>query len=408
MLMIRKIAMNQSPKKKIAKLFSPEYDKLWMILLPCITICCCVIILAPQVSALIGYAKTGNAPAEPAVSAGESTVLKLTASSFERDMDIVVCDGDSNVVTGVQFAISVTYPDGDTVEYRTQTDGRCYIVELSPGEYSVSMTGGDGYAAAPVKCIVNDTAVYAPVQDESSGGWKAENGRTYYYGSDGRKETGLKKIGGKLYYFNERGEKARTLGIDVSCFNGRINWNAVKAQGIEFVIIRVGGRGWSSGRVYEDTFLREYLAGARKAGLETGVYFYSTAVSAAEAVHEAGTVLEKLKGMQLEYPVYIDMEFSGDYPHGRADLLSVSERVGIADAFCRTVMRGGYAAGIYTSEYYMTYCMNYHSVSQYSYWLANYSSGAMPAFSGRYDIWQFTNSGQLAGICGTVDFNAIF
>ena len=151
------------------------------------------------------------------------------------------------------------------------------------------------------------------------------------------------------------------------------------------------------------------MTGARSAGLKVGVYFYSTAVNTTEAVQEASVVIDKLKGAHLDYPVYIDMEFSGNYPNGRADLLSTAERVDIANAFCRTIMSSGYAAGIYASEYYMTSCMDYRSVSQYSYWLANYTSdNAMPSFSGRYDIWQFTNCGQLSGISGTVDFNVIF
>ena len=124
--------MNQPPKKKIAKIFSPEYDKLWMILLPIIAICCCVIILAPQISALVEYVKADDTAETAAISAAENEnagvgadtpslqtqewdacppderALKLTATSSERDMHVVVRDESNNVVTGEQFSITVT------------------------------------------------------------------------------------------------------------------------------------------------------------------------------------------------------------------------------------------------------------------------------------------------------------
>lgn len=586
--------MKQPPKKKTAKIFSPEYDKLWMILLPCVAICCCVLILAPQMSVLMEYVRADKATAEASVPEKneqeevytaqplspslqdrewdacepDKRPVRLTATSTERDMCVVVRDESNSVVTGEQFHITLTSPSGDSADYVTKTDGSCYIVELSPGDYSVSMSDAVGYISSePIKCSVKAKIEYVPIQnisqvinivdigelspneiktqpaatqqqiivpeviitppeaasepaaeqevpvtdslgnqvysytvnlgpngyllyrgtnqesdvlpvdengdntpeyglryetaqsepipegtdgeqtetqtesgyyisvalfnadntpvelyaidavplteqadtDNSIGGWKRENGHTYYYGADGQREVGLKNIDGKLYFFNSRGEKASSLGIDVSCFNGHVNWKAVKSQGIDFAIVRVGGRGWSSGLVYEDTFLQENLVGARNAGLRTGVYFYSTAINAVEAVQEASVVIDKLKGAHLDYPVFIDMEFSGSYPNGRADNLGTAERVDIANAFCRTITSSGYAAGIYASESYMASCMDFRSVSNYSYWLANYTeNNAMPGFSGRYDIWQFTNGGQLNGITGTVDMNVIF
>lgn len=538
--------MNKPSKKKIAKLFLSGKGTFLMSLLSLLAIGCCVLLFVGQMPDRKESTEADNVP--------DSRRAVLTASSTERDMRVVVRDETGHVITGEQFPITLTFPNGDSADYITKTDGSCYIVELSPGEYTVRMGDTAGYISSdPVKCSVRAEAEYVPIQNISQvidivdigelspneikaqpalseqsllvpeeivtspegtvpvtdslghpmysytfhlgpngyilyrgteqesdvlpvdenkdgipeyglrhegsasedpdagsesakggqsisvalynadntpvdlyaidavpltepadtvngiAGWKRENGHTYYYGSDGQKEVGLKKIDGRLYYFNARGEKADSLGIDVSCFNGHINWEAVKSQGIDFAIVRVGGRGWSSGRVYEDTFLLENLAGARNAGLKTGVYFYSTAINTVEAVQEASVVIEKLKGMHLDYPVFIDMEFSGSYPRGRADRLGTAVRVDIANAFCRTVISSGYAAGIYAGEYYMNSCMDYRSVSQYTYWLANYTEGnAMPGFSGRYDLWQFTNAGQMNGISGTVDLNVIF
>ena len=552
--------MNKPPKKKTARLFSSEYAGLWRILLPAAAAACCVILLIPLISALTEYAKADN-PLSAAVTPDKTAVgehgdaactLRLTASSVERDMSVVVRDENNRVVTGERFFLTVTSPDGSSADYVTNTEGSCYIVELSPGEYTVSMSGTAGYSSPEaIKCTVREQSEYAPIQNISqiidvvdageislsevkaqpapeeqalvvpeliisspvtdslghpvysytvnlgpngyilyrgteqesdvlpvdengdgipeygrryeseqppannggerikapaengsyisvalynadntpvelysvdavpltkpadtgsdAGGWKKENGHTYYYGTDGERAVGLKKIDGRLCYFNSRGEKASSLGIDVSCFNGHINWKAVREQGITFAIMRVGGRGWMSGRIYEDTFLQENLLGAKNAGIKTGVYFYSTAVNTTEAVQEASVVIDKLKGAHLDYPVFIDMEFSGSFPRGRADRLATAVRVDIANAFCRTVIAGGYTAGIYASEYYMTSAMDYRALAQYSYWLANYTEGnAMPKFSGRYDLWQFTNAGQVSGISGTVDMNAVF
>lgn len=399
--------MHKPPEKKTAKLFSERYDGLWRIVLPLLAIGCCLLLLIPPLSALTKIAREGGLPAhdgqENGDYAGERRVL-LTAAPSEREMFVTVRDENNLAVTGETFFITLTSPDGDSADYVTWTDGSCYIVELSPGEYTVSMRDTEGYVSPePIRCTVQDKT--QPAAD----GWKRESGHIFYYNAEGRKAVGLKNIDGKLYYFNFRGEKAASLGIDVSCFNGHINWKAVRAQGIDFAIVRAGGRGWMSGTVYQDTFLQENLLEAGKAGLKTGVYFYSTAVNTAEARQEAGFVLEKLRGVHLDYPVFIDMELSGSYPRGRADTLTTAQRVDIAHAFCRTVIGSGYSAGIYASEYYMNNFMDYRALSQYSCWLANYTgNNALPAFSGRYALWQFTDAGQLNGISGTVDMNVIF
>ena len=181
-------------------------------------------------------------------------------------------------------------------------------------------------------------------------GWQEIDGCTYYYDGYGNPVTGLKSIDGKLYYFNQYGVKAKSLGIDVSFYNEGINWPAVKAQGIDFAIVRVGGRGWETGLLYDDACFQQNLIGARAAGLKVGVYFYSTAIDAVEAVQEASLVLERLNGVALDYPIFFDVEQSGDYPYGRADQLSKTARNEIVNAFCSTVINSGYRAGVYSGQ----------------------------------------------------------
>ena len=240
-------------------------------------------------------------------------------------------------------------------------------------------------------------------------GWQNINGKIYYYDNAGNPVYGLKRIDGELQYFNQFGEKAEQIGIDVSFYNGSINWPAVKNAGIDFVIIRIGGRGWSSGLLYNDSCFYSYIQGAKSAGLKVGVYFYSTAINAREAVEEASVTLERLNGTRLDFPIFIDMEFSGDYPAGRSDNLTPAQRVEIAQAFCETVKSYGYEAGVYAGLNYFYYSFNFPSISQYTIWLANYTSeNRLPEFTYGYDIWQFTDRAYVNGVSGAVDMNVIF
>lgn len=240
-------------------------------------------------------------------------------------------------------------------------------------------------------------------------GWQEIDGNTYYYDGYGNPVVGLKSIDGKLYYFNQYGIKARSLGIDVSFYNEGINWPAVKAQGIDFAIVRVGGRGWETGLLYDDVCFQQNLNGARAAGLKVGVYFYSTAIDAVEAVQEASLVLERLNGTALDYPIFIDVEQSGDYPYGRSDQLSKTMRNEIVTAFCQTVINSGYRAGVYSGQNFFANHIDHNALSQYYIWLASYTSNnKLPGYGGHYDMWQFTDGGVVNGIKGKVDMNVIF
>ena len=244
---------------------------------------------------------------------------------------------------------------------------------------------------------------------EASGGWLTAEGKEYYLCDDGSLAVGLRKIDGKLYYFDEFGVKARSLGIDVSYYDNGIDWPLVKAQGIDYVIIRLGGRGWTTGLLYDDCRTREYLRGARSAGLRVGAYFYSTAVNPSEAAEEAAAALRAVGGTPLDFPIFIDMEFSGEYPEGRADLLTPAQRAEIAVAFCETIRNGGYSPGVYAGQNFLKAYLDYFTVSRYPIWLASYTvDNKLPFFHKRYDIWQFSDRGRVAGIGGYVDMDVIF
>ena len=240
-------------------------------------------------------------------------------------------------------------------------------------------------------------------------GWKESGGSRYYLLENGDPLTGLHMVDGRLRYFNLYGQAASALGIDVSYHNKAINWDAVRAQGIDFAIIRLGYRGWETGLLHDDICFLQNLRGAKAAGLRVGVYIYSTAVNAAEAQEEAAFVLARLKGFPLDLPVWFDTEQSGDYPYGRADRLHKVRRYEIVSAFRRAIADGGYRVGVYSGQNYLKNHVAFHTLAEDPVWLASYTVwNKLPDFPYYYDMWQFTDGGSVAGIRGMVDMNVVY
>ena len=175
------------------------------------------------------------------------------------------------------------------------------------------------------------------------------------------------------------------------------------------MIIRLGGRGWGgSGRLYGDRETQANLHLAREAGLQVGTYFYSTAVNPAEALEEATAALEILDGFPLDLPVYIDMEYSGDYPHGRSDSLTPGERADVIESFCSAIRQAGYEAGLYASEGYARFDLDTEAVKYLPLWMASYTvENRLPAHIRTYSIWQQTDSTYAGGVDGAFDLNII-
>ena len=224
-----------------------------------------------------------------------------------------------------------------------------------------------------------------------------------------RASADLVNVDGTLRYYDYYGRQAVRIGVDVSFYNNQVDWEALKQQGIDFAIIRLGGRGWGTGQIYDDRQTQWNLIGAREAGLDIGAYFYSTAVNITEAVEDAEASLAKLNGMKLELPLFIDMETSGDYPNGRSDNLSAGTRADIAEAFCQTVKAAGYQAGIYAGQGFLKYDLDTETVEYLPVWLASYTvDNLLPDYYRRYDLWQYTDSGYVGGIDGPVDLTVVF
>ena len=220
--------------------------------------------------------------------------------------------------------------------------------------------------------------------------------------ADGSKVTGEQVIQGAKYNFASDGSLvvgSGTMGIDVSKWNGSIDWNAVKNSGVNYVIIRVGYRGSSQGALIEDPKFKTNIKGATAAGLKVGVYFFTQAVDEVEAVQEASMVLDRISGYKISYPVFLDVEGSG----GRGDAIDSATRTAVCKAFCSAIKNAGCTPGDYDYKTWLTSKMDAGALSGYKIWLAQYAK--TPTYTGRYDLWQYRSDGKVSGISGKVDLN---
>ncbi len=200
--------------------------------------------------------------------------------------------------------------------------------------------------------------------------------------------------------YEKDGKTLSREGIDVSQHNGEIDWNAVKKEGIDFAMVRVGARAKDADVIIEDSVLERNLEGAKRNNIAVGAYFYSQATNADEARNEAEFVLSKLSGEELDYPIVFDFEpEKGD----RAYTLSTEQRTDIAKAFCSTIKGAGYNSAIYSSSSDLTCLYNLDELAPYGFWLAEYNY--KPTADIAFAVWQYTNQGTLKGIDGAVDLN---
>ena len=186
--------------------------------------------------------------------------------------------------------------------------------------------------------------------------------------------------------------------IDVSSHNGSIDWSKVKIDG---VIIRLGYRGYGQGTLTMDTQFYNNAKGCSFYAIPFGVYFFSTAINAAEGREEAEYVLAKVAAYKLSFPIFIDSEYSNVAQNGRSDKLSKSSRTAAVKAFCERIRQAGYTAGVYASESWFRSQLDMSQLP-YRIWCAKYSSNK-PAYPAEMDAWQYTSSGSVPGIAGKVD-----
>ncbi|SDA09234.1 Glycosyl hydrolases family 25 [Ruminococcus sp. YE71] len=240
---------------------------------------------------------------------------------------------------------------------------------------------------------------------EETAAAKANSYNMPVYGEKGSGDTD--KYTGYTYTHQDRFNNCeKVIGIDVSYFQYQIDWKKVKADGVDFAIIRLGYRGYgSSGDLVLDYRFEENIKNAKAAGLQVGIYFYTQAITTAEAKEEADFCIKYLKNYSIDLPVYFDIE-SVDYDIGRLDSanLTVAQNTANCKAFCDRIIKAGYKAGVYANPYWLNYKLNAAELAKkYPIWLAHYVT--YTGYEGDFSMWQYAYTGQVDGISTNVDMN---
>lgn len=351
-----------------------------------------------------------------------SNRLSLVVTSVEKDLRIQVVDSEGIPVEGQSFYVDLARaededkpsgsgkPDGaggsskDGSYKDLDKDGIIYIGDLESGEYFVKLAPVSGYRVpvSRTRVKVKDKVEYLAIEDislliktEDEVDAAAEDSRVQDALADADKTeaTEIKAFSGR--------SKA---GIDVSKWNGDIDWDRAKNAGVEFAIVRAGYRGSVTGSLVKDICFDANMRGTAAAGIPVGIYFFTQATSEVEAVEEASAVISWIQEYKITYPVFIDTEGAGG--NGRADGLDVDTRTLVCEAFCRTIENAGYQAGVYASRNWYNNNLHTQRLENYYIWLAEYRS--VPLYQGYYRMWQYSSKGQIDGIEGRVDLNIMY
>lgn len=339
-----------------------------------------------------------------------SNRLSLVVTSVEKDLRIQVVDNEGVPVEGKSFFVELAKASGgqdsdmDGSYKDLDQDGVIYIGDLEAGEYYVQLTPISGYKV-PVSqtrvrvkdkveyLAIDDISLLIKTEDEVDAAAEDSGVKDALADADKTEMTDLKFFSG------------RTLtGIDVSKWNGEIDWDKVKNAGVEFAIVRAGYRGSVTGSLVQDVCFDANMKGATKSGVPVGIYFFTQATNEVEAVEEASAVLKWAREYEVTYPIFIDTEGAGG--EGRADGLDADTRTLVCEAFCRTIENAGYEAGVYASRNWYNNNLHAQRLENYYIWLAEYRS--VPLYQGYYRMWQYGSKGKVDGINGNVDMNIMY
>lgn len=208
-------------------------------------------------------------------------------------------------------------------------------------------------------------------------------------------------------YYDEKNKVTAKFGIDVSEFQGEeIDWHQVKAAGVEFVIFRLGYRAYGeSGALVLDAMYEKNVRDALDAGLQIGVYFFSQAITAAEAEEEAQFVLEHIRPYNITGPVAFDTE-EIKWDTARAEDNTPEEYTQFCRVFCDKIEEAGYEPMIYCNLKWMAFKLDMEQLAGYDFWYSDYYD--LPQCPYDYKIWQYSETGVVPGINGNVDLNLWF
>lgn len=205
------------------------------------------------------------------------------------------------------------------------------------------------------------------------------------------------------YYIN--GKEASWFGVDISSKQGVVDFKKLKKAGCDYVMIKVGGRGYSSGEIVLDEKLKDYMTGAKNAGLDIGVYFFSQAITEDEIKEEVQTLLEAIKDYSVNYPIVFDMEeIEGDM--ARVDSLDIDSRTSLAKQFLDDVKKAGYTPMLYGNKEWLVTKIDLEALSDYDIWLSQEAD--TPDYPYEFTMWQYDKEGTISGISEKTGMNISF
>ena len=277
----------------------------------------------------------------------------------------------------------------------------------------------DGYMVTGWYQIGEDTYYFGTYGARHSG-WLQDAGKWYYFAEDGKMAvgfvqveddwyllsetgemlTGWQKVDGEWKYFNKDGRwiddtsaiENTIMGIDVSYWQEKIDWDAVKGEGVQFTFIRVG-----HGDRKLDTRFKENISEANRVGIPAGVYFYSTAQTEEEALLDAQFVIDSVQGYTISYPIVIDMEDASQIDLGKEKITDM------VIAFCDEIRAAGYTPMIYCNENWYKNYIDFERLGDIERWIARYAVKGSSNI--QRDIWQAGSTTRLNGIKGNADID---
>ncbi|MCM1102302.1 MAG: glycoside hydrolase family 25 protein [Clostridium sp.] len=208
-----------------------------------------------------------------------------------------------------------------------------------------------------------------------------------------------------LMKYYEEGRQVSYVGVDISKYQDYVDFVKVRKAGVNFVMIRVGARGYGSGQLVMDEYFTDNIKRATDAGLQVGVYFSSQAVTTDEALEEAQLVTDALAEYRISYPVAFDMGFV-DNDTARIESLSKSEKTEIAKTFLDAVGAAGYMPMIYGDKEWLIKEIDMSKLTAYDVWLSQIKD--VPDYPYRFTMWQYTKSASVDGIAGYANLNVSF
>lgn len=211
--------------------------------------------------------------------------------------------------------------------------------------------------------------------------------------------------GKQIMHYYENGEEIAHKGIDVSKYQGEIDWEKVAEDDVKYAFIRLGIRGYTEGEILEDETFLDNIKGARKNDIDVGVYFFTQATSVEEAEEEAQYVLDTIEPYKVDYPVVIDVEAVAN-ANARTKELTKEERTKYCIAFCEMIKNAGYEPMIYGNLKTFMLLLDMGQLEDYEKWFAFYDEELY--FPYNFKIWQYTDQGKVDGIDTDVDINISF